>query len=150
TVGRFRQFVMAGQGTQANPPAAGGGAHPGIPNTGWDPAWNSYLVASTSVLTTIIKCNAMYGTWTDTPSGNENRPIVCIDWFEAPAFCGWDGGYLPTEAESMYAASGGSLQRAFPWSSPPTDLTLDCAHANYGGASWPTTACVAAGANNVG
>ena len=27
---------------------------------------------------------------------------------------------------------------------------LDCAYANYGGANWPTTACVVSGTNDVG
>ncbi len=89
-------------------------------------------------------------TWTDSPGANENRPMVCITWYEAMAFCAWDGGFLPTEAESMYAASGGNLQRAYPWSSPPGLTDINCTLTNYGGTSWPTTACVGAGANNVG
>jgi formylglycine-generating enzyme len=84
-----------------------------------------------------IQCFANFQTWTDTPGSNESRPINCITWYEAMAFCcAWDGGYLPTEAEWNYAASGGSLQRA----SPPGDLTIDAAHASYsaaGGGSNP-------------
>ena len=146
TVGRFREFVAAGMGTQASPPAAGAGAHAIIANSGWDPAWNPLLAPDTTMLIAGVKCSEMYQTWTDTPGRNENRPMVCITWYEAMAFCAWDGGYLPTEAESMYAASGGNLQRAYPWSTPPSSTTVDCTFANFGGSNWPSTACVSAGA----
>ena len=49
----------------------------------------------------------------------------CIDWFEAFAFCAWDGGRLSTEAEWNYAAAAGSQQRVFPWSNPPASTTID-------------------------
>jgi sulfatase modifying factor 1 len=152
TVGRFRQFVEAGMGTQANPPAPGASRRTlnGMPDQGgWDPAWNASLPVDTSALITSVNCEAGYQTWTDTPAGNEHRPMVCINWFEAMAFCAWDGGELPTEAEWMYAASGG-FQRAYPWSDPPESLTIDCTLANYGGQNWATTACVAQGPNDVG
>ncbi len=131
TVGRFRQFVAAGRGTQANPPVVGAGAHANIPGSGWDPSWNSSLAADTPTLVAAIKCQATYQTWTDAPGGNESRPMNCIDWYEAMAFCAWDGGYLPSEAEWNYAASGGSLQRAYPWSSPATSLSIDDTRASY-------------------
>jgi formylglycine-generating enzyme required for sulfatase activity len=40
-----------------------------------------------------------------------------VNWWEAYAFCIWDGGFLPSEAEWEYAAAGGSDQREFPWGS---------------------------------
>jgi formylglycine-generating enzyme len=147
TVGRFRKFVEAQQGTQQHPPAAGSGAHPHITSSGWDASWNSSLVASTAALVAAVKCDATYQTWTDVPGANENLPINCVDWYEAEAFCVWDGAFLPSEAEWNYAASGGNEQRAYPWSNPPSSLTVDCSYANYDNS---TGLCVADGTNHVG
>ncbi len=116
TVGRFRKFVEAGLGNQGKPPQAGAGANPYIANSGWDPAWNASLAVDTNGLKAALKCSVTYQTWTDNPAGAEARPINCVDWFEAFAFCAWDGGFLPTEAEWNYAAAGGAEQRPYPWS----------------------------------
>ncbi len=40
-----------------------------------------------------------------------------VNWYESYAFCIWDGGFLPSEAEWEYAAAGGSQQREYPWGS---------------------------------
>ena len=151
TVGRFRAFVNAqtGNGTQANAPAEGAGGRTlnGMANQGgWDTSFNASLVANTATLVFDVKCNSTYQTWTDTAGANEALPMNCITWYEAMAFCIWDGGFLPTEAEWNYAAAGGSEQRAYPWSSPAGSLTIDCTYANYD----PGTACVAPGTNRVG
>ena len=131
TVGRFRTFVEAGMGTRAIPPTVGAGAHAKISGSGWDASWNTSLAADTSTLLTAVKCDATYQTWTDAPGANENLPINCVTWYEAMAFCVWDSGYLPTDAEWNFAASGGDEQRAYPWSSPAGSTTIDCSQANY-------------------
>jgi formylglycine-generating enzyme required for sulfatase activity len=69
----------------------------------------------------------------DLPNTSIRTGVGPCPWYEAEAFCIWDGGFLPTEAEWNYAAAGGLEQRVYPWSSPARDLTVDW---NYAHARW--------------
>ena len=108
-------FFNSGAGTQLNPPVTGSGAHPLIPGSGWNSDWNTSLPANQIAFIQSLKCDGIYETWSDVPAYNENRPQNCLSWYEAFAFCAWDGGRLATESEFNYAASGGNEQRQYPW-----------------------------------
>jgi formylglycine-generating enzyme required for sulfatase activity len=53
--------------------------------------------------------------YSDLPTPYDHRPVTCVDYEAAVAFCAWDGGRrLPTEAEWERAARGKSSQ-LYPW-----------------------------------
>ncbi len=123
TVGRFRAFVEA---TGASPPAARAGAHPRVDGTGWDSAWDAELPADPATLESVLRCEPEFATWTEQPGAQETLPMNCVNWYYAFAFCAWDGGRLPTEAEWECAAAGGEENRLYPWGSSPPDDTRAC------------------------
>ena len=168
TVGRFRPFVDAVTGADGGlpwrPPAGSGkhthlngglglldvGAPADAANT-YETGWLGEYGGQVAPTSANLACNTA-STWTATAGSQESLPVNCVNWYEAYAFCIWDGGFLPSLAEWEYAAAGGSEQRVFPWGlmdsatfiSPsvccpiPTpspgpncavELTTDCAHA---------------------
>lgn len=117
TVGRFRQFVAAWDDNWR--PAVGDGAHPSVPESGWDASWSDLLPGD---LRGSLSC-ADWATWTDEPGFYEDLPIGCLNWYQAHAFCIWDGGRLATEAEYEYVAAGGDENRLYPWGGASPDDT---------------------------
>lgn len=130
TVGRFRKFVEAYPGSR---PKVGAGAQPRITGSGWTADFDASLPADAAALrAAVVTCDppqssGCNSTWTEKAGANEELPMNGLSWYEAFAFCAWDSGRLPTEAEWNYAAAGGSDQRAYPWGSTPVDRT----HVNY-------------------
>jgi sulfatase modifying factor 1 len=102
--------------------------------TGWDATdWNRYIAtgaAATSTWNGNLSDGDTFDTWTSTAGSQENLPINGVDWYEAYAFCIWDGGFLPSEAEWEYVAAGGSQQLEYPWGS--TDPGTANQYAIYG------------------
>jgi formylglycine-generating enzyme required for sulfatase activity len=157
TVGRFRQFVAA-RTAGWNPPA-GSGKHAHLNGgrglvdsdgsgyeAGWGPVDDSFLPALAD-WTMLLDCEAHFQTWTDAPGPNEALPMSCISWYDAYAFCIWDGGFLPSEAEWEYAAAGGDEQRAYPWGS--TDPIAGGPEYAIAGCDYPAGSTTCTGVVNV-
>jgi sulfatase modifying factor 1 len=121
TVGRFRAFLNAfADGWR---PGEGDGAHAAAESsqgvvrgsTGWLSEYSTALLANQVELGEALGCEHPDQTWTASAGPNEAFPLNCVTWYEALAFCIWDGGRLPTEAELEYAAAGGDENRLYPW-----------------------------------
>ena len=118
SVGRFRNFAKVY--TQSmTPPGAGKNPSNMALDPGWSTDWNARLPANAAALATAVQCAS--GTYTSNAGARESMPMTCLTWYEAFAFCIWDGGRLPTEAEWNYAAAGGAEERPYPWGSELPD-----------------------------
>jgi len=123
TVGRFRKFAAAWNDGWR--PVAGAGKHAYLSSgkgladgdsvSEYEPGWDTAWATNVSTTDASRRLDDAYATWTTNANTNENRPINYVNWFESYAFCIWDEGFLPSEAEWNYAAAGGDAQRTYPW-----------------------------------
>ncbi len=135
TVGRFRQFVNAWRGGWTPPQGSGKHSHlnggRGLVDVGasadagtvFETGWQISDDVNIALSDTGLVCEGD-ATWTPGPGAKENLPITCASWSQARAFCIWDGGFLPSEAEWEYVAAGGAEQREYPWgAADPGDMS---------------------------
>jgi formylglycine-generating enzyme len=128
TVGRLRAWTTNGF---AKPTDGAGKNRNNATDPGWQSAFNGSVALDANDFKQKTK-GCAGSTWTDSAGANENKPANCLTWAEAFAFCIWDGGRLPTEAEWTFAAGGGEEQRVFPWSVGPENTSIDANRAAFG------------------
>lgn len=120
TVARFRRFWNAGRPAPTSAMAYQAGSI----------AWAG-TVREPVRTTTMKECN-----WSSMSGARDAHPMNCLDWWTAQAFCAWDGGRLPTEAEYEWASRGRAVAslpvpRTYPWGNETGSPGCDRAQWNF-------------------
>jgi sulfatase modifying factor 1 len=127
TIGRFARFLEAYAIDHL--PNDGAGAHHELVGSGWDSDWNDapgILPRSQDSMRYGLNCGGQ-----SFSSDPRDMPVGCVSWHLAFAFCLWDGGRLPTEAEWSFSAMNGEEQRIYPWSKSDRDDAITDSQACY-------------------
>jgi formylglycine-generating enzyme required for sulfatase activity len=121
TVGRFKAWVNAGRPMPCDTGQCT--LDPGGPHAGemvWLSAWN--LKANVEGYKS-ANCNRTDNSFNASPTyngSNDSVPINCLNWYQASAFCFWDGQKrVPTQIEWQYVATGRGRGRTYPWGDTP-------------------------------
>lgn len=128
TVGRFRAWADSGG---RRPPEAGTSLDPGGPyvtTMQWAGDWTGALSNSYD------NCDhgpLDYGSPATYGRNNDSLPMTCVSWFDALAFCAWEGKRLPTELEWQFAATSRGANMTFPWTNESDFAPLDCDHVTF-------------------
>jgi len=131
SVARFQKFVDAYPASQ---PQTGSGGNPrDASDPGWLASWTGQLPTTKPALQTMLACG-------NAGTQQGALPVRCVTWYVAQAFCVWDQGRLPTEAEWNLVASGAEQQRVYPWSSPASSTAIASSDAVFGGVAAPASA----------
>ena len=154
TVGRFKAWVNAGKPMPCDTGQCT--LDPGGPHATellWLSSWN--LKASAETYKSAASCYRTDNSFNAEPTYNgadDAVPINCLNWYQAVAFCFWDGQRrLPTQIEWQWEATGRGRGRTYPWGDSPaptaTNDDAGCALAiwrngagtlnNYNGCGFP-------------
>jgi formylglycine-generating enzyme required for sulfatase activity len=108
----------------------------------WQSAWTTYVAAQDYKDPNCNNAQALesndspaeeysyaptYNMYLAKQAGADRFPINCVNFYQAVAYCWWDGGKrLATEAEYQYEITGRGRSYTYPWgnSPDPKDCTL--------------------------
>jgi len=78
--------------------------------------------------------------------GVDDYPMTCVSWYQAVAFCAWDGKRLPTQAEwSWVRTAHGTAPDGYPWGGNLPDCDDSITNSDGNGCGFPVTAGTADG-----